>query len=170
MDEKFDYLKTKLKQHKVFRFLKQFLVVQEITDIKRQHWENLESRQFLLVYVKANESYVAIFKHSETDEPDRKDGKDPFDSDDETETVTEIDFFSSVGLSEEEEKLIRKKDPSVYFGFNGKEIVTLEAKKEILFIILLRIFNFDLHFEEILHELENSDNKEKLDFIKAYPV
>ena len=172
MAEKFEYLKKKLKKHKVFNFMKQYLTVNEIRDIKRQMWENLESKQYLLIYVRATKSYTAIFKHLDNDEADKEAGGHPLEEkfDEKAESFTEIDFFSSDGVSEDDAKILRKKDPSVYFGFNPKKwqkkSKTLNAEDEIIFIILTRLFNFDLHFEEIVHEINNSNKTEKKEYIK----
>lgn len=172
-NDKFENLKKTLKKHKVFRFLKECISVKNIYDIQKTLWKNLDnSHQFVLIYVKETKSYVAIFKHLYTDVADLEAGKHPFQEkfDQKTESVTEIDFFSSNGVSIEDAEKLRKKDPSVYFGFNLKKWQNkskiLDSENEIIFIILMRLFNYDLHFEEMLHDLNAYNKKDKRAFIK----
>jgi hypothetical protein len=73
-----------------------------------------------------------------------------------------IELFDSLGIDDEKKKLITK-----YCTFNAKEIIFNETQFQadfsetcglfVIYFLIERIFNFDLTFEELLHDIFYDD-------------
>lgn len=173
----FQYIIHEISWHKALRFLDQTDSKKgenELIDAKL--WKNLRSKCFNLIYLKDTNSYVIIFRHVDKDEVDDL-------SDRHTKEcltggkpkpqklpryVTEeiVELFSTAPLSDKFLEDIKKTYPKIVFEYcHIDRRRQLSQEKEALFIILTRLFNFDLHHEEIEEELVTSTLRDREDFI-----
>ena len=177
-----ELIKKYLERHKVSNFLDQTKRVRNYLNlIDEDLWKNLNSKKFNLIYVRETKEFVVIFRHLDKDEIDESDyhtfkcidGKrQPIKKKkaNQKKFVTEeiVEFFSTVPLPQNFQKKVQEKYSSVYFEFysvnNAK--ATMSPEKEILFIILMRLYNFDLHFEEIAYDLQTTNKKDRQSFVK----
>lgn len=140
-------------------------------------WKNLKSKEFALLYLESKSSYVVIFRHLDKLEADNRidhhveggacSKKQHLERNESEDVIEEIvEFFSNRPLSPVEN--VQKNSHDVQFEFYAvdDQKAKMSCEKEILFIILMRLHNFDLHFEEIVHELKSATKTEKQRFIK----
>jgi len=144
-------------------------------------WKNLNKKCFNLIYLRDSRSYVIIFRHLDRDEVDelsdihtkecltgcKPRDKSPSPS---PRYVTEniVELFSTAPLSKRFLENIKAKYPNIIFEYCHVERKNrMSDEKEALFIILVRLFNFDQHHEEIEEELSRTNLAEREEFISS---
>lgn len=166
--------------HHSLRFLDQTLTkANENEIIGKNLWKKLKPKCFNLIYFKDTKSYVIIFRHVDVDEAD--DFSDihtkkcltggPSRARELTPRyVTEeiVELFSTAPLSDRVLENLKKKYPKIVFEYcHVERKYRMSEEKEALFIILVRLFNFDLHHEEIEEELSSTELAEREELIKT---
>ena len=174
------------REHDIFKYLQIYNTVDKVSDVDRALLQEIEGKKFLLLHIRSTNSYIVIFKHIDKDIiPTAKEALElhPYgcriheetgenDVEEPREFVFEcnVEIFSSCKLCESEIYELYKKHPSVHFEFDSdyEPDISFENwshEKEIVFVALMRILNFDLHFHETLCEISITSKTERHELI-----
>lgn len=177
-DEICDYLKTKLETRNLQKYLKECKKLPKLSDISSDVWHPLKFKQFSVVHLANSKECAVIFKQIDKDIINKfnyhpykcRQGENPLKNPHIVEYIEEpnVEIFCSHPVSERLEKTIKDKDPKIFFNFHSdycpsdKKLI----KQETLFVILMRLYNIDLHFDHVSFEIYSTVNEEKQELIR----
>lgn len=174
----FQYIIDKISLNNSLRFLDQTVSKRNQNElIDEDLWKNLQSKCFNLIYLRDSNSYVVIFKHVDKDEVDELSdihtkecltGAAKPKPQNTPRFVTEeiVELFCTAPLSESVLKNIKSKYCQIVIEYCYiKRKHRMSQEKEALFLILVRLFNFDLHFKEIEEEIVGTNLADRREFI-----
>lgn len=179
MAHPFRYIIHEISLQNALRFLDQTVLKKNQNEmIDDNLWKNLRSKCFNLIYLKDTNSYVVIFRHLDKDEADDLSdrhtkecltgGKPRAHNSPRYVTEEIVELFSTAPLSKNFLENIKEKYPNIVFEYCYVERKNcMSEEKEALFIILVRLFNFDLHHEEIEEELSSANLADREELISS---
>ena len=160
-------------KHKVFKKFDGLKQIETLKHLHQDEWKKLKhkERRFILIHLKDKNKYLVLFKHIDEDLVEKNchpyGCKIKRENSEVSETTIEIEIFSSFNVEKSEVDYIRNKIPDHYIFFNtDHHFDTPNPEKTIIFMTLFRLYNFDLHFHDVLSEMKETPETERSEFIE----